>query len=127
MDTVRSVSDARIPPDSRLQNRDKGIVRGLFPLLRTQINWIPIYCANCGKPNGYVPEASCDFVCWLCDPCAEKWGPELATMMIPDEVFWQKVKFEQLERYGRLLDPHELQVAADSPCTPLGKLLRDHQ
>jgi hypothetical protein len=72
-----------------------------------------------------VPEENCTFVCWLCDPCAEKWGPELASKMIPDQVFWRKVQAEQIERYGRVLSPDELQVAAESPCTALGKLLRD--
>jgi hypothetical protein len=114
-----------VPPDSRLVNRLKGVVRGLFPLLGTKINWVPIYCANCGKANGFVPEENMDFVCWLCDPCAERWGPELALAMIPDEIFWQKVHYEQLEKYGRVLSPLELQTVAESSCTPLSKLLRD--
>jgi hypothetical protein len=115
------------PPDSRLRDRSKGIIRGLFPLLGIKINWVPIYCANCGKPHGLVPEENIDFVCWLCDDCADKWGPTLATMMIPDQIFWTKVRYEQLERYGRLLSPKELHVAAESSCTALGLLLRDHR
>jgi hypothetical protein len=127
MDTVRPITDDVIPPDSRLRDRSRHIVRGLFPLLGVKINWIRIFCANCGKWHGYVPEENCDFVCWLCDDCADRWGTELATMLIPDQVFWQKVRYEQLERYGRLLSASELQVAAESTCTPLGKLLRDRR
>lgn len=112
------------PPDSRLRDRLKGIVRGLLPGVG-MVNWVPIFCANCGRPNGYVPEENMDFVCWLCNGCAAKCGPELAGMMIPDEIFWMKAQAEQLERHGRILNMTELQVAADSPCTALGKLLRD--
>jgi hypothetical protein len=116
-----------IPPDSRLANRLKGVIRGPFPLLGTRINWIPIFCANCGKPHGYVPEENMDFVCWLCDPCAVKVGHELIGALIPDEIFWQKARFEQLEKYGRLLTQEELQPILDSSCTALSKLLRDRK
>jgi hypothetical protein len=116
-----------IPPDSRLTNRLKGVIRGPFPLLGTSINWIPIFCANCGKPHGYVPEENMDFVCWLCDGCAEKWGPELGGCLIPDEIFWRKAHFEQLDKYGRILSASELQSVVDSSCTPLSKLLRDRK
>jgi hypothetical protein len=115
------------PPDSRLRDRLKGVVRGVFPLLGTKINWLPIFCANCGKANGYVPEENMDFVCWLCDPCAEKHGAELNLCLIPDELFWQKAHFEMLEKYGRILTPAELQTVAESSCTPLSKLLRDRK
>ena len=115
---------AVVPPDSRLRDRLKGVVRGLLPGVGF-VNWVPIFCANCGKPNGYVPEENMDFVCWLCDPCAVTVGPELVGVLIPDEIFWMKAEAEQLEKHGRLLNMAELQVAADSPCTALGKLLRD--
>lgn len=73
------------------------------------INWTPIYCANCGKDGGFVPEENCNFAFYLCDPCAEKWSPLVDTYMVPDEVFWNKVKEEQLTKYGRVLQPDELQ------------------
>lgn len=114
-----------IAPDSRLRDRGKGIIRGVLGGTFGSINWVPIFCANCGKPNGYVPEENTDFVCWLCDPCSLKVGPELATMMVPDEAFWAKAQAEQLERYGRLLNPRELLTVADASCTPLSKLIRD--
>lgn len=122
MDPIRT--NALIPPDSRLRDRSKGAVRGFFRGVGF-INWVPIFCANCGKPNGYVPEENMDFVCWMCTECSVKCGPELASMMVPDEIFWAKARGEQLERYGRLLNEQELQVIAESSCTPLSKLLRD--
>lgn len=113
-----------ILPDSRMKDRGKGVVRGLFQGLG-MINWVPVFCANCGKPHGYVPEENCNFSCWLCTPCSEKWGAQFGLAMMPDEVFWKKVEEEQLEKYGRLLTRDELQKIAESTCTPLSKLLRD--
>jgi hypothetical protein len=123
VDNVREGS-LDILPDSRLRDRLKGVVRGLFRGVGF-INWIPVYCANCGKPHGYVPEENCDFTCWLCTPCSEKWGEQYGLALVPDEVFWQKARAEQLEKYGRLLTPNELQTVAESGCSPLAKLLRD--
>jgi hypothetical protein len=53
--------------------------------------WVPVFCANCGIPYGYVPEENCQFACWLCDKCADTYGEIANTMFMPDEVFWQKV------------------------------------
>jgi hypothetical protein len=110
-------------PDSRLRDRLKGVVRGFLRGIGF-INWVPIFCANCGKANGYVPEENMRHVFWLCDQC-EKWASEAGLMAVPDEVFWQQVREEQLEKYGRLLSPSELITAAESTTTPLSKLLRD--
>jgi hypothetical protein len=119
-------SSVVVLPDSRLKNRLKGVVRGLLPILGTQINWVPVFCGNCGKPHGYVPEENCNFAFWLCTSCSEKWGDMAgAVAIMPDHIFWAKVREEQLERHGRILSPQELQVAAESPCTALGKLLRE--
>lgn len=123
MDPVYSPSRIDVLPDSRLKDRVKGVVRGLFKGVGF-INWIPVYCANCGRPHGYVPEESCDFACWLCTACSETWGAQFGLALMPDEVFWLKVKQEQLERYGRLLTPQELQAEA-AGSSPLSKLLRD--
>ena len=118
-------SSSIVPPDSRLRDRAKGVVRGFFPLLGTQINWVPIFCASCSKPNGYVPEENITFAFWLCNVCSERYGDQAGLMKIPDEIFWQQVREEQLEKYGRLLTPIELQAASESSCTSLGKLLRE--
>ena len=123
MDTISS--GGVIAPDSRLRDRARGLIRGLFPLLGHAINWVPIFCANCGKPNGYVPAENCDFVCWLCTPCSEKHGAEYGGALVPDEIFWQKAKHEQLSMYGRLLSPRELQAVAESGNGPLATLLSE--
>lgn len=107
-----------ILPDSRLSTSRVVIRHG-------GMNWVNVFCANCGKEHGMVPEENCDFACFLCDPCAEKYGEQFGEAMMPDEVFWQKVREEQLEKYGRLLSPKELQALSESSCNSLSKLLRD--
>lgn len=123
MDTVHS-SSIDILPDSRLRDRLKGVVRGLFSGVGA-INWVPVFCANCGRPHGYVPEENCNFACWLCTPCSERYGEQYGLALVPDEVFWKQAQEEQMEKYGRLLKSSELQAVAESGCTPLSKLLRD--
>ena len=110
-------------PDSRLQD-SKGVKRiehGHWG----RINMQPVFCANCGKLGAYVPEENCSFACWLCDPCAETMGPIAGTMMMPDEVFWKRVKEEQLEKYGRLLTKAEMEVVLDAPSGAMATLLRE--
>lgn len=85
-----------ILPDSRPREA-KGIV------YRLGVAWIPIFCANCGKPGGSVPEDS-GHAFYLCDsPCAEKWGQLAGTMAVPDEVFWARVT-EEMGRAPQLAD-----------------------
>lgn len=67
-------------------------------------NWCPIFCANCGKDGGLVPEENMTFAFYLCESCAEKWSPLVDTYMVPDEVFWQKVREEKNERALELLN-----------------------
>lgn len=108
-----------ILPDSRLKTK-RTVVRA--PLAGVMVNWVKIFCANCGKPYGMVPEQSCTFACWLCDPCADKWGPQFATALMPEELFWRQVKWEMLDTYGRLLTVEELRKIAESS-SPLTTLL----
>ena len=89
------------------------------------IPWVPIFCANCGKDGGYVPEEASDFAFYLCDPCAEKWSPLAGTMAIPDEVFWENVKQTQIEAYGRELTGPEIAEALKDEHHVLTKLARD--
>ena len=73
-----------ILPDSRPE-RPKGA---------KQINatwWMPIYCANCGHDGGLVPEDNMTFAFYLCQSCADTWGPIAHTYMEPDAVFWRRV------------------------------------
>jgi hypothetical protein len=111
-----------ILPDSRARER-KGIVRGNAGL--GSMNWTPVFCANCGKPYGYVPEEHCNFTCWLCDPCSDKWGTQFGLALMPDEVFWRKVEQEMLDQYRRILTEEELQKLAQMSCNPLSTLLRE--
>jgi hypothetical protein len=71
------------------------------------LNWVPIYCANCGSDGGLVPEET-NFAFYLCIPCSEKWDPPPGTWLVPDEVFWQR-------------------VAEESSDSSLAKLARDRQ
>lgn len=105
-------------PDSRLADRSKGLklIAGTW--------WSPVFCANCTKPYGWVPEENCLFAVWLCDDCADKWTPLTGTLAMPDEVFWARVVLEQIERYGHLLPEQELLRLRDEATTSLGKLLK---
>lgn len=91
------------------------------------LNWVPLFCANCGADRGFVPEdaLSCNFAFALCDPCAEKWSPLTNTYLIPDEVFWDKVKKAQLEAYGRELTEPEVVEALKDDEHMLSKLAKD--
>lgn len=108
-------------PDSRLKS-SRAVVRGL--LGGKIVNWVRVFCANCGIPYGLVPEASCTFACWLCDPCAEAWGVEFGAALMPEEVFWKKVHEEMVDKHGRILTVEEtLKVVETS--SPLTTLLRE--
>ena len=86
-----------ILPDSRTK-RTVGRVfsKGLFS------TWVPIYCANCAADGGLVPEENMTFAFWLCNNCFETFGKIAGVMMIPDEVFWREVAFEQEEQRRKL-------------------------
>lgn len=87
---------------------------------------VPVFCANCHRDDGQmVPEDSCDFAFYLCEPCAEKHGALADVEMIPDEVWFARVRDAQLEKHGRELTPAELVVQLDNPDSSLSKLARD--
>ena len=88
------------------------------------IQWVLIFCANCGADGGAVPEENVDFACYLCEKCAETYGAKIGEMIIPDQVFWTKVADEQLEKHGRLLSTPDLIEALKTDET-LQKLVRD--
>ena len=48
-------------------------------------------------------------------------------MMMPDEVFWEKLKQEQLETYGRFLTEQELIALVEEGTSSLAKLIKDKQ
>lgn len=94
-------------------------------IMRNGIPWIPIFCANCGKDGGLIPEDTKDFAFYLCVPCGEKWAPLAGTYLVPDNVFWEKVKQVQLEQYGRELSGDEVVEALKDEHHALSKLARD--
>lgn len=106
-----------ILPDSRARE-SKGVVRG------DGVNWVRVYCANCGKFYGRVPEQTCTFTCWLCDPCSDKWGEQFGVLTSPDEAFWKHVESIMLEEYGRILSKEEIQMLAEQSGS-LPKLIRE--
>lgn len=106
-------------PESRLSTSRVVVRRG-------GMNWVNVYCANCGKEHGLVPEENCTFACFLCDPCALKWGEQYGYAVMPDEMFWEKVMHEMTEKYGRGLTAIELQQHVESGgCNSLSLLLRE--
>ena len=105
-------------PDSRTKVQNKSVFfRGIY--------WTPIFCANCGADGGLVPSENCNFAFYLCTPCSEKWQALLGTHCEPDTIFWQKVKDEQMERYGRELSPPEMEEVLKDENNPLTKLCKD--
>lgn len=125
MSAVHHIPDSRsngrqVLPDSRAREG-----RGAVPTC-TPMGWmVPIYCANCGVEGGLVPEENTTFAFWLCNPCFGAYGEIAGTMAMPDEVFWERLKQEQLEKYRRMLTPEELQDVAVANTTPLAALIRE--
>lgn len=107
-------------PDSRLKN-PKNFYQHIG------LNWVPVFCANCGAEGGFVPEENCNFAFYLCDPCATKLGPITNTYMEPDAVFWQKVKAAQMEKFGRELTEPEIVEALKDDSHVLSKLAKERK
>lgn len=86
--------------------------------------WIPIYCASCGEGGGSVPEANMNFVFWLCNDCFVKHGEIANTMVMPDEVYWERLRQEQMDKYKRLLEEQELLAIVAADASPLASLIK---
>lgn len=87
--------------------------------------WLPVFCANCGTDGGLVPEENMTFVFYLCTKCAETHGAIAGTMMMPDEVFFEKLRQEQLAAHGKYLSQQELAAVVEADDSPLAKLLKE--
>ena len=88
--------------------------------------WIPVFCASCGRDDGQmIPEANRDFAFYLCELCAERHGSLDGVEMIPDAVWFERVKNAQIEEHGRELQPRELADQLSNPDSPLSLLARD--
>jgi hypothetical protein len=105
-------------PDSRCRDAKRVIRIG-------PMNWIPIFCANCGADGGRVPQENMSFAFYLCDNCFEKHGAIEGTYAEPDVIFWAKVKAAQIEKYGRELTPEELVLELENESSIISKLSKD--
>ncbi len=118
----RDVLPSSVPRETR------DIVFGEHDFVDGKIAWIPVFCASCCKRGPRVPEVqiqSGGYVCWLCDGCAEKLGPQTDLMLVPEEVFWAKFEQAQIEKYGRTLEPFELELQLGDPNSFASKLARE--
>jgi len=109
---------AEILPDSRARDASR-ILMGHGGV------WVPVFCANCGADGGMVPEDNMTFAFYLCRPCAETHGAIAGMMMMPDEVFFERLKQEQLEAHGRFLTEQELIAIVEADASPLAKLIKE--
>ena len=106
-----------ILPDCRMKDRRQ------FSQTMLGIS-VPVFCANCGVHGGEAP-ADSTFLFYLCTKCAETYGQIAGTMLMPDEVFFEKVKQEQLEAHRRFLTEAELITIVEADASPLATLLKE--
>lgn len=111
------MSTPEILPDSRARE-----VRGR--IFTPGGAWIPVFCANCGVPGGSCPEENMTFLFYLCQKCNDTYGDIAGTMMMPDEVFFEKLKQEQLASHGRFLSEAELVEIVLADASPLATLIQ---
>lgn len=45
-------------------------------------------------------------------------------MVMPDEVWWSRIQDEQMEKYGRLLEPGDLLDIVEADSSPLATLIK---
>jgi hypothetical protein len=97
-------------------------------LLIDGINYVPVYCANCGKQQGMVPENHISHVFALCDRgCAGKYGDLAHSYVDPDEIFRRQATEEQLTKFGRLLTAEEVTLELEKRESLLAALAKDWQ
>lgn len=106
---------AHILPDSR--PRESKTVVG-----ENGKSMVKLYCANCSKPGGLVPEEHITFAFYLCQSCADKYGNDAHFYQEPDEVFNERIKNAQLEKHGRFLTAPELAIELEDSSSILAKL-----
>ena len=107
-----------ILPDCRLKTAP-AINRGILG------TWEPVFCANCGADGGMCPAENMTFLFYLCNKCAEAHGHIAGTMLMPDEVFYQKLADEQIDKYNRYLTVDEWNKIAEDQSHPLWVLLKE--
>lgn len=118
---MRDITKADLLPDSRARETKGRIFTpsGAF---------IPVFCANCGFHGGHCPEENMTFLFYICNKCAEKYGEIAGIMFMPDEIFFEKLKQEQLESHGRYLTLEELAAVVEADAaSPLAKLIQSRR
>jgi len=93
-----------------------------------KIATVPVFCASCSKRGPRVPECMLDsggYVCYLCDSCAEKLGPQTNLMIVPEMAFNAKFEAALIEKYGRVLEPFELERELGDPNSLTSKFARE--
>lgn len=107
-------------PDSRLKHHGTPKGRVFTPMGA----FVPVFCANCGKEGGLCPEENMNFLFYQCNDCAQKYGQLAGTLSMPDEIFWEQVKQEQLASFGRYLTDLELAAVVEADASPLATLIK---
>lgn len=69
------------------------------------------------------PEENMTFLFYQCEPCARTYGQIAGTMVMPDEIFFEKLRQEQLASHGRYLTETELLQVVEEGASPLSTLL----
>jgi hypothetical protein len=108
-------------PDSRTKHA-KGVVRS------PQGNMRPIFCANCGAPQGMVPEQHITFAFALCMKCEETHGIPAHFYREPDEVFWERVNnamAEEEKKTQQAMTPVSLALKLEDPSSVFAKLAEE--
>ena len=115
---------ADVLPDSRARNsKDVVLVNG--------INYVPIFCANCGRRYGMVPESQITHVTALCDTggCSEQYGHAAHFMADGDTAMREntaEVHAALVKKLGRPITGAELDEMARTGAEPkLSALYRD--
>jgi hypothetical protein len=91
-------------------------------------SYVQLFCANCGRKGGLVPEEHITFAFYLCQPCADKFGNDAHFYQEPDEVFWERVRNAQLEENnGKFFTAGELAIELDDSTSTMAKLASEWQ
>lgn len=110
---------ADILPDSRAR-----VTRGVV-CSAEHGNLIPIFCANCGKKWGMVPEEHITFAFALCDKCEEAHGAPAHLYAEPDSVFWERVANAQAEKEIDMSNPLVVAKQLEDPSSIFSKLAEE--
>lgn len=86
--------------------------------------YVPFFCANCGKECGSCPEDN-TFLFYLCPNCEKQHGPPAGLYRLPDEVYWEKLRQEQLAHFGYYPTQEELSRVLAEDASPLATLLKE--